>query len=522
MAVYWDFRRILNVDPDNHCTCVGTAKTYGRECKHIVGEKYRLEGSQVLNEMDQTKSYSKALVNLEDLADLLLCKYDHNSQKKPHLNQIKEVSRKWYAVAKQEYVSLQKEKERAAERRATRELSLMREAAQLMRDELEREKSDMNVEVTDVNPGMTPSLAVPADDPFVVSNVQETTIATPLSSAELSRATDINWPVVPLHAPSRKIPVFLDEQQEVSQQIPCAVEIQASTTAAAPLPVKNVPGPGAASRFEKPRLDENISLDLSFDQKTSTAKSSRLASASSPGKRVALKDKRAIINKNMASRPSVPSAPESNFAFSAAVPQSSFSFEVPKQPDVKKYSDTEASLEVPIHLDEVTTETVGITPLKIYQDKTATAEEAIESTAVSRSASFGYAVVTPPSTRYKTYLPARQQHGLMTPPETPETVLAAHKGSSPPPPPKIGNYFSNDSIPSPSSLNIARKPLPASEGLEMTEANENRVPRTAIAGDTESSVERSGCFSRFGVGRLKGKVVGNLKNMKAKLSKSAN
>ena len=143
MTAYWDFRRILKVDPDNNNTCVGTAKSYNRECRNPVGFGYRQEGSQVLREMDETKSYSKALANLEDLADLLLCKQQHNNQKKPHLNQINEVSRKWYAVAKEEYVSLKKEAERAAERRAARELSLMREAAQLMRDELQREQDNM-------------------------------------------------------------------------------------------------------------------------------------------------------------------------------------------------------------------------------------------------------------------------------------------------------------------------------------------------------------------------------------------
>lgn len=142
MTAYWDFRRILNVDPDNIYTCVGTAKSYGRECRNRVGVSYRQEGSQVLREMDETKSYSKALANLEDLADLLLCKQQHNNHKKPHLNQINEVSKKWYAVAKEEYVSL-KEAERAAERRAARELASMREAAQLMRDELQRERDNM-------------------------------------------------------------------------------------------------------------------------------------------------------------------------------------------------------------------------------------------------------------------------------------------------------------------------------------------------------------------------------------------
>ncbi|PVH84186.1 hypothetical protein DL98DRAFT_651881 [Cadophora sp. DSE1049] len=522
MAVYWDFRRILNVDPDSNYTCVGTAKTKGRECMHRVGVDYRREGSQVLNEMDKTKSYSKALANLEDLADLLLCKQVHNSEKNPHLNQINEVYRKWYAVAKEEYVLLNKEAERAAERRATRELSLMREAAQQMKEELDRQKDDMMiVEVTDMNAGMTPDPAVPEDDPFVVSNVQDIAVTIPSSSAGPSRATEINWPVVPLHAPSRKIPVFSDKPQEEPQQIPCAVNIQANTTTTAPLTIKKNLHYGAPRTFGTSMSDENATPDLSFDQTTSTAKSSRLASASGPGKRVALQDKRAAINKNMASCTGVPSAPDSTFAFGATMPASSFSFEVPKQPQVETVSVAEASAVTPSHSDETFKEEVGLDSVSSLQTTSIHVDEASEPPPIARSASFGYAVVTPSSTRYKTYLPARQQHGLMTPPETPETLLTAHKSSSLLPPPKIGDYFSSDSNPN-ASPKIVRKPLPDTPSVDVTEGDiDDREPRTVIAGDAESSDEKSGCLSRFGLGRLRGKVMGNLRSMKAKFSKSA-
>ena len=103
----------------------------------------QIQNFKTFCDLVETKSFSKALANLEDLADLLLCKQQHNNHEKPHLNQINEVSRKWYAVAKREYISLKNEAERAAERRAARELSSMREAAQLMRDELQRERDNM-------------------------------------------------------------------------------------------------------------------------------------------------------------------------------------------------------------------------------------------------------------------------------------------------------------------------------------------------------------------------------------------
>ncbi len=143
MATYWDFRRILDVDPDTDYTCVGIAKTYGRKCKYCVGVGYRDEASRILQRMDRTKSYSAALANLESLADEMLCKQVHNSQRTPHLNQISEVSKRWHRVANAEYVRVKEGAERASKARARRELSQMRAAVQHLRDALEEESEEV-------------------------------------------------------------------------------------------------------------------------------------------------------------------------------------------------------------------------------------------------------------------------------------------------------------------------------------------------------------------------------------------
>ena len=370
-----------------------------------------------------------------------------------------------------------------------------------------------------MNDGMIPDVAIPEDDPFVV-RAQSIGVAIPSTSNEPSRATEVIWPVVPLHAPSKKIPVFSDKHQESPRQIPCAVEVEASTSTTAPLSVKDTLDTRAARISGKSVLDENANLDLSFDQTTSTAKSSRLASASGPGKRVALKDKSAVMNKNMASRTSTSSATETLFAFGATTSHSSFTFEAPKQPHIDTCTITEASSEIPDPSEEANKQEVSRESITSSQPTTIQDNEVSESSSITRSESFGYAVVTPPSTRYKTYLPARQQHGLMTPPETPETILAGDKSSSPLPPPKIGDYFANDSDHSASSPRITRKPLPALRSLDMLEGNENREPANMIAGDAETSEVKSGCLSRFGFGRLRGKVARDLGHMKAKISRS--
>ena len=135
MAAYWDFRKILDVDPDGDRTCVGIAKTYGRRCKNPISVPDRNTASRLLSQMDRSKSYTRAEEDIQKLAALMLCKGVHNCQSRPHLSQVNEVYRDWLSLAEEEYVHVQKQRDRAARLRTQRELAQLRDSA---RDEVER------------------------------------------------------------------------------------------------------------------------------------------------------------------------------------------------------------------------------------------------------------------------------------------------------------------------------------------------------------------------------------------------
>ena len=127
---------------------------------------------------------------------------------------------------------------------------------------------------------------------------------------------------------------------------------------------------------------------------------------------------------------------------------------------------------------------------------------------------FGYADITPNSTRYTTYLPARQQHGLLTPPESPEMLMGALNK-----PISNSGYFRDDrqredGSPAP---RITRKPLSLSPlGVQDSGMPEEQACgacggrhdlKVAHCGTCEEELEvPSGCLQRFGFRKLKEKV----------------
>jgi hypothetical protein len=144
--------------------------------------------------------------------------------------------------------------------------------------------------------------------------------------------------------------------------------------------------------------------------------------------------------------------------------------------------------------------------------------------------SFGYANITPSSTRYTTYLPAKQLHGLLTPPETPEKIRRSTS------PLRELDYF-NTPLPeisfSPSPLKLARKPLPKTKTQEIdvhvekeyevelcAACGKARAPGASpcfcgISFGEESKVV--GCFSGFGK-----RIVRRMKAIKVGISRSKN
>lgn len=146
--------------------------------------------------------------------------------------------------------------------------------------------------------------------------------------------------------------------------------------------------------------------------------------------------------------------------------------------------------------------------------------EDTEPTTPLEDASYGYALVTPPSTSYVTHLPATQhqmqaklQNGLYTPPETPEAMqvpkVRADLPISPPSEPidiLLPRPLSQSKSPS-----ITRKPLPfpliREEGVtEKTKdvvipcsscGNGTDVCHCGVSEQPEETGVKVGCFSRF-------------------------
>ncbi|KAH8791893.1 hypothetical protein BGZ57DRAFT_991362 [Hyaloscypha finlandica] len=146
--------------------------------------------------------------------------------------------------------------------------------------------------------------------------------------------------------------------------------------------------------------------------------------------------------------------------------------------------------------------------------------------------SFGYANVTPNSTRYTTYLPARQQYGLITPPETPEMLMGALTK-----PMGGAGYFRDERSREDGSPNprITRKPLPRSPPPQLEAEGEGPAGICAACGrecgqeagdcncgegcDDEVG-SRAGCLERFGFWRLKQRVVGRLAVVRGRISRT--
>lgn len=90
MSTGYDFRKVLNVRPVEG-TCIGTVKM-GR-CSHMLSLAIRITAENILDEIN--KKQTASLQNIEDLADLMLCKEQHNNDARPHLSQVDEMCVKW-------------------------------------------------------------------------------------------------------------------------------------------------------------------------------------------------------------------------------------------------------------------------------------------------------------------------------------------------------------------------------------------------------------------------------------------
>ena len=95
MPIYWNFRKILSVEPTTD-TCAAEAKSRHRPCTKPLNPQKRLQARQLLDKMDRQKDVSSK--RFTDLAEEMLCREVHNSPIRPSHNQVLEVSAKWQAI----------------------------------------------------------------------------------------------------------------------------------------------------------------------------------------------------------------------------------------------------------------------------------------------------------------------------------------------------------------------------------------------------------------------------------------
>jgi hypothetical protein len=125
--------------------------------------------------------------------------------------------------------------------------------------------------------------------------------------------------------------------------------------------------------------------------------------------------------------------------------------------------------------------------------------------------SYGYAIVTPSCTRYKSYLPSQQRYGLQTPPDTPETINDGFKD------PFLA--FISDS--SSSVTEVLRKPLRAPPTLldgVPGKCEACGVEEGQYGCDEDLGNERVGCFHSLRLRKLRKSVLRKMNAVKTRVS----
>ncbi len=361
-------------------------------------------------------------------------------------------------------------------------------------------------------------------DSSVITAKADTAATNPPTRAKPSKSAAIEWPAVPQHEPSAKIPVYTDAQQEETFPIALSTGVPMTTNNSDTTTTKEHRHPVPSFTFSGLDSAENTAFESKLGQKVGPSKVAEPATASEPRKRAPLKQKSVSTHNSILSQKNVPSKPI--FSFGQAMPSSSFDFEVPSKllPVAEKASSPMVAPATFRLMDEKADPEINMAQhsaeIRLRAISTEPSEDRPVTPVYKQPESFGYAVVTPPSTKYKTYLPARQQHGLMTPPETPEDTSQTRTSSSPSP--SFEDPFAISFTPESPSPTVTRKPLPILPVPDaMPKTIENQVTGKPHASDiVQSEKVQSSCLSRLGLKRLRKSVLGKMKNVKERMSLS--
>lgn len=126
MSIYWNFRKILAIDPKEN-RCVGFAYSKGRRCNNPLHAHNRERADRLLDKMDMRRMVLPE--KFEQLADAMLCLGMHNCKTNPSKNQVDEVCEDWQGIFKDHVKKL---KRKQSTRKALR--------VKLVRDGLQADK----------------------------------------------------------------------------------------------------------------------------------------------------------------------------------------------------------------------------------------------------------------------------------------------------------------------------------------------------------------------------------------------
>jgi hypothetical protein len=136
---YWDFRNILDVNPDSYTfTCVGTTKK-GTRCgnkRPFLATADLAGAARLLDTMDRSSRLKSSYQYLEELADFCLCKRWHRGA------QTAQVVRRWEYCITEYAEAIQKERRRAERIAAKQKLEDMKKIAMQLQDQLIEENKE--------------------------------------------------------------------------------------------------------------------------------------------------------------------------------------------------------------------------------------------------------------------------------------------------------------------------------------------------------------------------------------------
>jgi len=584
MQLAWDIRKTLDVHPtpSEPFNCVGFAPSKGRRCQNPINISNRGTASRMLDRMDRSESVSDITRDLRELASLLLCIRNHQSQVEKFYN-------KWQRLIAEEYLRVkQKEKEDEKEERREivklkNELAKMKSIATQAKNELEEDELSMPHQTSVSSKTSIFNSGVSINDPFEAqaSSLARPNIFTRPSPQSDTRNTDIvpsedpatlnkksfvpegkraahsgGMPYMPspsTHEPSSRTKepriaiaehhgigtaILNDSNTITMSKFTVAFESKSAST----IPAFHFENPTKAKitqveAAQSSSLRNVLAFSGSFrTSKPPTAPISEAKKAPEEQKRIPLQKKTASPMNVALSNIFGPSTYECESQ--DITPLTTFEFEVPVKPqqpsaitDSTAYpgllfkvtqpedDDSETTITPPQHSKQP--EEPDVPPYTPAKDIPIPA--ARPATPLPKEESFGYANITPDSIRYTTYLPARKQYGIITPPETPEMLVRALSKST-----NDSSYFGEEmpreiGLPVP---RVARNQLPASTPPRM---DGEREACAGCGSRADLGVEKSrcdkvgdevevraGCLAKFGFRRLKEKVSGKLKIVKGR------